>query len=337
MHTKLPDAVPEPWLVSLSKDIFGAIPDSVDFPGGVNRKTCLIEVCGDRYVISRRRSSARAQLEAAALHQFRDQEIAPELVALKGNIVVQAFVSGDRLSQKFDQMEGKAAAALVKQALHSITRFQEIARGSRLERLAPRIGVRSGWLEDLVAAPSRVADLISVERPTLDVRHLTEVLRPKLPSFVKWDARPGNAIVKPSGTLCWIDWEHCGLRQRSDDAAWLLADEWCPDFDEEFEKTHLLELRESATGSSSLRTMAVFHSFMRMHLILSRKADGGWWDHADCLEFDRVGVTPKHMSRLAIRASRWAEEDNALRPLVYICEEILDRLGSLPNDRQMGS
>ena len=48
--------------------------------------------------------------------------------------------------------------------------------------------------------------------PELDEPSLIALLRVKTPAFIKWDARPGNAIVNKNGTITWFDWEHCGCR-----------------------------------------------------------------------------------------------------------------------------
>ncbi|MHA6325190.1 phosphotransferase family protein [Roseivivax sp. CAU 1753] len=314
---------PEAWLIELCNAVFDAQPTTIDYPGGVRRKTCLIEIGGERFAVARRKSVGRARLEAAALHHLAPTGAVPEVVAVRGETVVQRAVAGQRLSESLDRADPMEAADMARKAIRSIGDFQACAGETELSRLAPRIGERPGWLEALVATPQRVADRLSLRRPDYDMERLVKILAPTQWAFIKWDARPGNAIVTPGGSICWIDWEHCGRRRAVDDAAWLLADEWCPHIPGML--AHAAESLEDSSRDvyAALIAMAVIHSFIRMELILRRKASGPWWCHSACLKHDRVGVTPDHMVLVADRAMRWSAESVELRPLVDLCHAIV--------------
>jgi len=92
------------------------------------------------------------------------------------------------------------------------------------DRVAP-IGMTREWLTALLSMPGRVAEQLGLADPAIDIT--PEQITPRRLSFVKWDARPGNALLVDDGGVGWIDWEHCGARDALDDLAWLLCDGTC--------------------------------------------------------------------------------------------------------------
>jgi hypothetical protein len=137
-------------------------------------------------------------------------------------------------------------------------------------------------------------------------------------------------MTRPNAALCWFDWEHCGLRSSSDDLVWLLADEWSPP-SPKVENDALLECADQSSQflskiRASFYTMGVLHSFYRLALIVNRKGLGPWWDHAECLKLDRIGVTRGHVKRLCDRGIRWSEHASHLTPFRPLFAKIPDAL-----------
>jgi hypothetical protein len=135
---------------------------------------------------------------------------------------------------------------------------------------------------------------------------------------VKWDARPGNALIVNDGAddggVAWIDWEHCGARDALDDLAWLLCDEYMPDhvgLESALLKRFLplFAIQSKRSPEDALVYLSRFgslHTCMRLLLVLKHKGDGAWWSAEACERTDRVGVTAQAARRLCARGARWS-------------------------------
>jgi hypothetical protein len=185
------------------------------------------------------------------------------------------------------------------------------------KRVAP-IGASAEWLTGLLATPGRVAAQLDLPDPGIGALITPEQLAPRQYSFVKWDARPGNALLVEEGAdeggVGWVDWEHCGARDALDDLAWLLCDEYMPD-DAGLESIllkrylPLFALQSKRSPEDALVYLSRFgslHSCMRLSLILKFKGEGPWWNPEICERTDRVGVTAQGAQRLCKRGARWA-------------------------------
>lgn len=319
-----PDSAPkrpkltEDQIVGICQRFMDAAPTAIEYPGGRGRRSAVAVIGDRRVVVSLRASVGRARLEASVLSRLQDTGLVPHLIGRKDTLVVQAYVPGSRLSQVLDSATPTDASEFLKSASTSLVDLQNAASDAGLQDIAPEIGARPGWTKDLLGVPAHLARIMGLPMPQLDFDTLAALLTPATPVFVKWDARPGNAIVGADGRLCWFDWEHCGLRAESDDLAWLLADEWSPSsLDAERHAAGL-----TGDGAERLFTMEILHSCVRMSLILARKGDGPWWSHQACLEQDRVGVTEAHLRRLATRMQRWLPFAPCLFDLRRLAETI---------------
>ena len=302
--------------------VFGRSPDAIERPGGKSRKTAVIVLDNQKLVVSRRASPSRAALEAEVLRRLENTGHVPKLIRVDGAWLIQQHVSGKRLTVPLSD-PASSGYDLLSAAVISLCALQAAATGCGLSKVAPDIGVRDGWLDELISLPQRVAELQKLNAPVLDTEAVKAAIAIRTPSFIKWDARPGNALVRADGSLCWFDWEHCGNRSAIDDMVWLLADEWSPEAPsiealaiDSIAKRFSLGFGEVA---EAFHTMAVFHSMVRISLVLHHRKNGPWWDHQACLEHDRVGVTQFHLNRLIGRAIRWSDEAahlNSIKPLL---------------------
>ncbi|AKO96994.1 Phosphotransferase enzyme family [Marinovum algicola DG 898] len=317
----------EQELLDQLRRAFGPRVEIVGRPGGKGRKTVFCRIDGRLCAVALRRSEGRAELEAAILRRLGRDGLSPRLIGRKGALVVQAHVAGRRLSEHLDTADPTEAEALMARAAEALIAAQAVAAREGLSGRVPVIGARPGWATDLAHAPAQLARSHGLPVPEADFGALLEA-DPK-PHFIKWDARPGNALVTESGAVCWIDWEHAGARSPVDDLVWLFADEWAPEAPVALEAA-LAQLSErDGTPPEALRAQfiarAVAHSSVRLSLIFARKGEGPWWRHAACLQHDRVGVTPGHVRHVAGRASVWAKELPGLLSLVPIFESLAAR------------
>ncbi|MGO4909154.1 hypothetical protein ACEN2J_12590 [Pseudorhodobacter sp. W20_MBD10_FR17] len=236
----------------------------------------------------------------------------------KGALLAQEYVPGKRLTSALDEATARQQRDLLTAAAQSLVEIRRAAETAGLLGIVPKIGVRQGWLDDLMQLPALIAADHGIEVPAPDYGVLRDLVSPHREAFVKWDARAGNAMLRSDGSLCWFDWEHCGRRSPFDDAVWLLADEWSPDCADAEDRVLTALTRASGLSDTEVASrfyaMAVLHSFVRLSLILSRKPAQGWWSYDACLTYDKIGVTHLHFTRVCSRGARWARQSEVLRP-----------------------
>lgn len=313
---------------ALCHAVFGRSADRIETPGGSKRKTVTVLVGADRFVLSKRDSPNRAKLEAAVLQALASTGAVPRLLHCDGRFVVQQHVAGTPLAQSLAAADRPGQIRLLQKAINGLLALQTAAVTTDLAQSCPPIGARPGWTADLLHVPQRLAEQFGLVAPPLDHATLIARLNSQPRQFIKWDARPGNAVLRPDQSLCWFDWEHCGLRARADDMVWLLADEWAPDAPEA--ERHAIDSLAAADPSSAAEVsryftmMAILHSFVRLSLIFARKGNGPWWNPETCLRFDLIGVTPDHVARLCNRILRWLDQTPELQGFA----PVIDRLKS---------
>lgn len=292
------------------REVFGNAPDQIEWPGGRNRKAFVATVGAQRLVFSRRSGPGRARLEADILDRLGPAGLAPALIKLHGDWVIQSHVPGLRLSQHLADDIGREATAV--SAARSLARCQQVVGYGGLADRMPSIGLRSGWTRDLLLTAPRLAEANGWPEPNLDLDRLESFLSAPPRSFVKWDARPGNALVHAqTGHPVWIDWEHAGRRVAADDLCWLVCDEWFP-ADASLEDAAIAAFHD-AQGQPVVypferyvRTFGVFHMLVRADLILRQIGLRGWGNDARQMRFDLIGSSPERLANLCDRGERWA-------------------------------
>jgi hypothetical protein len=313
----------------------------MEFPGGRSRKSCRLLLADGRSVIATRRSDRRAVTESEILRRLQEHAApVPQWLAFDGKLLIQEDLGGERLSQALAKASAAAIEQLLDAALTSLAAVQQAGSAAGLDEYLPRLGASEEWLIGLLRRPAVIGEHFGLPAPELRLDDLLDLLRIAQPRFIKWDARPGNAIVRPGGDLAtsgvaWFDWEHCGARNRLDDLAWLLGDEFTPDLpliEARLLERHLAafaDAKDSAQARTYLFAYGVFHMSVRLGLILSNKKDKPWWDWEYCLRGDKVGVTLEATQRTCRRASRWAAQTPLTEPLAPWFERLAERLAEL--------
>ena len=297
----------------------GASPDRILFPGGRDRKTIVVEAKGQSYALAKRSSIGRADLEARVLKVGSKTALVPELIAQDGAFVLQSFVKGTRLTERLEFGDHAERIELLEQAGRSLLTLQSSASWAPELKKAPRIGQRKGWALDFARTPLLLADQLQIGLSDYDINSVAALINSSETAFVKWDSRPGNAIVSDQGKIVWIDWEHAGFAAPEDDLVWLLADEWSPNI-ESVERSLMMSLAKSIDEpidafEMRFKIKVILHSTIRLGLIFRRKGDGSWWNVREALKHDRVGVSRGHVQRVCKRAYRLSKSVPEMRSL----------------------
>lgn len=313
-------------LEAFCRKTWGRTPDKLAFPGGAGRKTVVVSIREADYVVSKRRSSGRAALEAEALRQLAHTDLVPQLVLRDEDWIVQEFIHGERLTFHLERASPTQRLEQTKRVAAGLLALQQAGTASLLMKTAPKIGGRPGWVEDFARMPEALARDLGVNIGSYEPERLVPFLQNERRVFVKWDSRPGNALVQRGGQILWFDWEHCGLGAPEDDLVWFFADESTPIVTEALASA----LTATADAFDQDRTnveqrffnKSVLHSLFRLRLILKKKGDSPWWSARDVLQNDRLGVTQPHVQRLCRRSVDWAQCTDACKPLLPLLERI---------------
>jgi len=304
-------------LAAICEDLIGIPVESMEFPGGRSRKSIrLLLKKGDPVYVSIPSKVVRADVETRVLKTvFRAGGNVPEFLGGNGQrLLIQQEIPGIRLSQAIDGSSDKEVLLHLDNALQSLSSIQKAGSKHGLDAMSP-LGNTHKWIIGLLDRPAVLGKYFEIDAPRPDLRALESLLAIRKPRFIKWDARPGNAITKNNDEVFWIDWEHSGTRNRLDDMVWLLADEFVPDLPE-VEASLLGKYLPSFCDDLSLDrarkyffAFGVFHLTVRMGLIFKYKKGGSWGSHEKCLKYDKAGVTLKCAVRICRRGARWAAEN----------------------------
>ena len=326
-------------LTAYARKTLGRKVADIEYPGGESRDSVrLILDDGKRVIATRRPTDERAEHEVhvmRALHKHGAN--VPRVFGFNGELLLQQDLGTTRLSQTLHDKEMKPRIPeLLDAALTSMAGFHEAAAKADLAKGTKIIGDRHEWCLGLASVPEEVGELTGIAPPAYDKEAVASLIAIREPSFVKWDSRPGNALVSPSLQAYWFDWEHSGARNAADDLVWLMGDEFVthdPDMERDLFDKHLGAFASGGLEGDGLehyvRTLGCFHSCVRLSLILDYKGDGKWWSLTNCLDGDKVGVTRRCARRLLWRAQNWAEHDSLTAPLILWLKDIEEHVEAM--------
>jgi len=322
-------------LIHATQSLLNTSVKSVEYPGGRNRESYRLLLNDNTTVIGSRRDTVeKARRETAILSALSNHTTAvPKLIASNhSQILIQEEKHGDRFSQRISAADGPEYLTLMHAALSSLNDIHRAAEKENLAEVVKPIGYQSNWLNEFAQRPRVIGEYLKVETPKLDYKQITQLLQPTDEAFIKWDTRPGNALVTKDNNVVWFDWEHAGKRNRLDDVAWIMGDEFVPDRPEE----EALLLKQYVPLFSTkqnnpyeyLMTYGTCHMLVRLGLILKFK-DGDWWDVDTCIANDKIGVTQQCANWICHKGARWSRQSTLLAGLSPWFDEIKSKINEL--------
>lgn len=313
-------------LFAVVRKLTGRKVDHITYPGGKTRNSVRLTFeDGSSVIATRRRSDTRRDREIDVMRTLSAHGgPVPRVLAVRDDLMLQEDLGAQRLSEHLHEVSDKpeAIADALDQAVDAMARIHEAAAASGLAERSPIIGADPDWIEGFVTCPHEIEAALGLPTPAYATEALQGLLRVREPRFVKWDSRPGNALLR-DGRAYWFDWEHSGARNAVDDLIWLMCDEFVtfrPEMHEAILRRHLPRFAD-AFGSPDealdyFAAMAVFHTVVRLSMVVRYKGDGPWCSMTRCLEGDKVGVTRRCARRLVWRGAFWADRLPQTRPLV---------------------
>ena len=123
----------------------------------------------------------------------------PEILGYDGEWLIQEDLGSRRLSEALLRDSPDAVEKWLRTACESLAAIHRAGRQAGLERQVVALGQTRKWLQKLVATPDRVGRYLNLPAPDLDAEAIVAALSPGEPWFIKWDARPGNAVAATTG------------------------------------------------------------------------------------------------------------------------------------------
>ena len=318
---------------ALTQKVFGQKPKRVAFPGGTHRAAFIADIGGDLFVLAKRESVEDAQLEAIVLKCLSKTGHVPEFVARQERWLVQQCVPGQRLPILLDEAEpGAPRQAMLGDALEALAIIHDAALDEGLQHRVPRVGIRPGWIDDRIEEMHLTSKILEIGEAKIDQPAIKKILDVKHRDFIKWDARPGNALVY-EGRHYWFDWEDCGRRNALDDLACLFCDEWSmitAQAEDALIDRFLPRFARSMSldrAHDYLMVAGLVQTTHRLRLAVKyHHQDHRWWSRSKCLQGDKVGVTAQEVGRLCERGTRWAVRHELLSSYVEWLQRVADVL-----------
>lgn len=310
--------------------LLGRKAETVEWPASRSRRSVRVVLSDGSVIATRRKRRARSQLEAHVMRTLHDHGASvPAALAYDGEWLIQEYIDGTRLPQSLMEDDLVRSRTLLETAAEGLARIHHIGAQTGLNEKVVQLGAAESWIAELIDTPSRIGHALDVPAPVLDAAAIAEMLQVGPPCFLKWDARPGNAVVRPNGEVVWFDWEHCGARNALDDFAWLLADEYIPEIEglAEIAVANAPDDLSADQARLGFSTYATFHTAVRLALIVHHKDDGPWWDEDKCLKEDKVRVTQNGVRAVCARGTEFSRMGGNTAPLSAWFSEVAARLG----------
>lgn len=311
-------------IAELCGRLLGEQVKSMQYPGGRSRRSFrLLLKEKESVIVSIRSERYRARTECKVLTELSSRGApVPKLLANDGRkLLIQEEIVGVRLAESMSEQNEARVEAVLDAALTSLAHTHRAGSEAGFDTRLAKLGGNFDWLVGLLDRPAVIGNVLDVPAPTPNLTQLESLLAVRSPRFIKWDSRPGNAMVNNDGTVFWFDWEHCGTRNRLDDMAWLLADEYVPDYpaaEERLIDKHIHFFADDLSideAKDYLSAYGVFHMCVRLGLICKYKMQGDWWNQDYCMSRDKIGITWECMRRICRRGERWAKRNPHTEPL----------------------
>jgi len=311
-------------VAKISEQIFAMPVERVTAPGGKTRESLRVHFSNRTIVATQRSYPGRMRLEVEVLKRLTEHG-APVPKFLNGNerIFFQQDVGSRRLSGEMMNANDTGKIDIAARAFDSLLKIREAGEKSGLADIVPALGTDEKWVKGFLGTSVRTSKKFDIAPPTVDFQELTDRLHVPATTFLKWDARPGNASIGAKGQVFWFDWEHCGKRQGMEDFAWLAGDEFWPvGCDDAVKILEELLPKDRAKGDLEyLGLFITFHIIQRLTIIHRRFTKAGWVDAEKAMKYDKIGVDPELGRRLCRHGSGWADRSELTRPMLRWFED----------------
>jgi hypothetical protein len=280
------------------------------------------------------RATGRAKLEFEVLKRLRAHgALVPDVLAYDGKYIIQEDLGAKQFNRVIRRVEPDECEELVNIALLSMAKTNRAARKAGLKNYVATLGEGEDWRLKVTNRPRLLGEFLNLPIPDFPVSKIVERLRVVDYEFVKWDARPPNAIYLADGNVAWIDWEHCGRRNSLDDLVWWFCDQSMselPDMELRLLKRHVPAIARGWDEEDAHDYLAVYgtlHLCMRLTFVLQGQRNRGLKDWSSVSSGDKEAASALRSARkLSARATRWSARSPLTAALTPWLQEVTDQM-----------
>lgn len=319
-------------VATISEKLFSMPVLKVTAPGGKTRESLRVHFENRTIVATQRSYPGRMRMEVEVLRRLTEEKApVPKYLGGSERLFFQEDVGSRRLSGDLLAAAELGKLDVAARAFESLLEIREAGKRAKLAEVVPALGADIDWVKGFVGTSVQSSSKFGIQEPQVDFQQILERLHVPATTFLKWDARPGNASIGSGGQVFWFDWEHCGKRQGVEDFAWLAGDEFWPvnTNDTVDVLTATLPKDQAAAELDYLGLYITFHIIQRLTIILRRHTKAGWVDAAKAMKYDKIGVDPDLAVRLAGHGAGWADRSPLTRPMVKWFEDCAESVRAL--------
>lgn len=317
------------------KTYLGSELDYFTYPGGNERGSIRLFLKDKSTVIfSWRGSSQRTALESVALDSIRrHSECVPRLFLFDGSFLWQEDLKGDTLAYHMHKKSQSEVFNALDLALQNLLEIHEAGKKAKLDynKDIPSLGVTYEWYLSVISRAAIIGEKLGHMPPIIDIQSIIDIISNIEPCFIKWDARPGNAMITPDQNVKWFDWEHAGIRNQLDDLVWFLGDESIPDnshIENALLDKYLPKFRGKKKFGAAKEYFYIYgtlHLCVRLEKLLANYEynNSQWISTEECVKEDLGSCSVEMAERICQRGMRWSGQTTLLQPFEQWFSDIL--------------
>lgn len=334
-ETEQDDTLTPEDVARLAGQMFSAEVDKVTAPGGRSRESLRVHFANRTMVATQRSYPGRMRMEVEVLRRLSGRGApVPRFLGGTEKVFFQADVGSRRLSGEMASAKADQQLKVARRAVESLLEIHQAGHDAGLAEIVPGLGEREDWVRGFVGTVNPSSGKYGIAIPDLDHDALVARLHVPATTFIKWDARPGNAAVGKNDRVFWFDWEHCGKRQGMEDFAWMAGDEFFPPGAEAVLSplTDLLPADGRDENLDYLIHFITFHIVQRLTIIHRRFRKHGWVNAKKAMRYDKIGTDPDLAIRLCDHGADWAARAALTRPMVGWFNACSEAIAAMPKE-----
>lgn len=308
---------------------------AVTAPGGRQRESVRVQTKAGTVIATCRKDAALGKHEAELLARLSGvTDLVPQSLGYRDGYLLQTDLGARRLSLALQGGSQADQQTLARRAIHALAKIQQAANATDWMPALPAIFSTDVAITGLVRSVPQMCGALKLPIPSMDLDEIAARLSVPATSFVKWDARSGNAVVLSDKKVGWFDLEWAGRRCGLEDFAWFYGDEFWPVAPDQTlaltqdicrEVPHLNDalIRH---GIRLIATLAVLLTARRvLHLYVLFRKGQGQQIHAQ-MRMDLPGAHPELMIRLCKNGDFLAGLDPELQGFAELFRDLSSRI-----------
>lgn len=292
-------------------------------PTGRVRESVRLRLDDGTVIATRRSDESSRQREIRVLQLLGGQGApVPKVLAFDDAWLLQEDLGTTRLTDVLNDATRPDRGAWLDRGLRALDAVHRAARAAGLPQSPAGLTERQKRIEVYLLVFDRLRQKTGVPAPNVPAAALKRILAVPGTDFIKFDPNPADAIIGPSGTIAFFDWEACQAGCALEDLVKFVCNEMVPaDLDPldrlpELSPFAFQQFHEPLMARTYLIAFAALYMARRLNIIWGWQLKQGWSDWDTCLHHGLPGVSPRGIANLCRRAMRWCGSASVTADLV---------------------